>query len=148
MKIFVSKIDSASVQLIGCAKLPSFLVDFRSSTFSGIGRLVPAFDYPEDCVGREFEVEIGQGSITEFCITDPATTTSIAALAVAGSFSVHGIVSFVETAAVPIENQFFHIAVDDAIFMLSLDDTGGLRPGVGSFVAFIVHDVSFWDEAI
>jgi hypothetical protein len=148
MKIFIDKIDRASVLAIGFAKLPSFLVHFSSTSFSGSARLVPGSGRLEDCEGHEFEVEIGQESVSEFCVTKPTKTTSVEALGTAGSFRVHGIVSYVLTTTEPIFNAFSDVTAGDAIFSLSLNDTGGLRLDVGTSVTFIVHGLSFWDEAI
>ena len=148
MEIFIHKIDCASGLAIGFAKLPSFLVNFSSSSFSGVARLVPASDRPEDCEGHVFDVEIGQESISEFCVTKPTKTTSIEALGTAGSYRVHGTVSFHITTSQPIANPSSIITAGDAIFSLSLNDMGGVRLDVGTSVSFIVHDLSFWDEAL
>ena len=148
MKIFIEQIDNTSYMPLGYAKLPSFLVRFRSSAFSGVARLVPGSGLPEDCEGREFEVEIGQDSIAEFCVTKLTKNTGVTALGAAGSFSVQGVVSSVVTATEPIGNQFTYVDAGDAIFTLSLNDTGGIRPDVGACVAFIVKGISFWDEEV
>jgi hypothetical protein len=148
MKIFIDKIDSASILEIGFAKYPSFLIHFRASAFSGGARFVPASDRPEDCEGHEFEVEIAQESISEFCVTKPTKTTSIEALGMAGSYRVHGTVSFYITTIESIANPSIKITAGEAIFILSLNDMGGVRLDVGTSVSFIVHDLSFWDEAL
>ncbi len=148
MKIIIEKIDGESVLPIGFAKLPSFLVNFRSSSFSGIARFVPASGRPENCEGCEFEVEIAQDSITEFCIIEGIVTPSVEIMDATGSFKVCGVISSVMALTDPIGGQFTFVAVNDALFTLTNNDMSNLRPDVGTSVAFIVHDMSFWDEAI
>lgn len=148
MKITIDEIDSKSLQLIGFANLPSFIVHFRASTFDGIARFVPACDAPNECAGRQFTVEIAQESITDFRVLELPRDASIESLAAAGSFRVFGTVSFVLTPLEPVDSRFTFVRAGDATFTLGTHDTCGIQPDVGSWVTFIVDGMSFWDEAI
>jgi hypothetical protein len=147
MNVVIDDIESA-VKLIGFMKMPSYRVNFSSAIFGGIARFVPASGVPEQCMGSEFSVEIAQESVTNFRILNDPVSEGIDSTGEEGCFHVRGIVHAVMDCSEPPGNRITYAAVGDAIFTLTLDDTGGLRPNEGTAVEFIAHDISLWDDAI
>ena len=145
MRIVIEDIDSASMRLIGYTPQPSFVAHFRSAAFSGVARLVPAVDNAEDCVNMELNVEITQGSVTQFSVADNAQMNAVEALDVPGSFRVVGTIE--SQSADPGAQRFAFIMAGEACFCLSEEEMGGQWPEPGSTVSFNAHDVTLWDKA-
>ncbi|NHZ61520.1 hypothetical protein [Massilia genomosp. 1] len=146
MNVTIEEIDSASMRPIGSSPQPSFVVHFRSAAFSGIARLVPALERAEDCLGQEFNVEICQGSVTQFGVLDQPALNAVEAQDTPGSFKVTGIVE--SQSADPGAQRYGFITAGEACFCLSEAEMGGLWPEPESIVSFIAHDVTLWDEAL
>lgn len=148
MHIRIESIDVASVLPIGLTQLPSFRVCFNSSLIKGVARFVPASGIAENCVTREFDVEVSQESITGFEVSHISMSPSMTTTKWDGVFKVCGIVVGLSTNSEPPGSQLTHVQAGDAHFVLDLHDIGEVRPNVGDTVTFFANDVSLWDEAI
>lgn len=147
MNIVIEEIDTASMRPIGHAGQASFVVSFRSAAFSGIARLVPALERPEECLGRDFIVELTQGAVTHFGVLDLAQLNAVEALETPGSFKVSGTVESL-SAGSDAGSGYAFIMAGEACFCLSAEEMGGLWPAPGSPVCFIAHDLTLWDGAL
>jgi len=148
MEIIVRQIDTTSIQLIGAARLPSYLIHFSSPMFSGIARFVPASDVPVGCEGQKFEVEIAQDAVTEFQLPERQMDARIDQLDSAGSFRVHGVVTNVLALTESPVSRWTIVTAGDATFTLTPEDTFEQVLQIGAHVSFVAHCLSFWDEAI
>ena len=147
MNIVIDAIES-TVKLIGFTKMPSYRVHFNSAIFEGIARFVPASGVPDQCKGSQFGVEIGQEYVTNFRILNIPNLEQIDSTGEDGCFHVRGVVHAVMDCSEPPGNCITYVAVGDAIFTLTLDDSGGVKPNEGTVVEFIAHDISLWDDEI
>lgn len=132
---------------IGCMRMPSYLVQFRAQSISGTARFVPSLECPQHCVGQTFDVEVNQESVTDFEVLVCAQMAAITALTTPGDYLVHGTVTSVFHQE-PQGAFLVGIVAGDAHFTLSSCETGLSNLTKGNAVAFIAHDLSFWDEAI
>ncbi|NHZ91459.1 hypothetical protein F2P45_20975 [Massilia sp. CCM 8733] len=148
MIITTEDIDSASMRPVGYAQLPSFVARFRSVPFSGVARLVPAYDNPRDCLDLELGVQITQGSVTDFRVIGLPAIVGADALDIPGSFKVCGILESQSPPSETGEGRYAFIAVGEASFCLSEQEMGGMWPEPESIVSFVAHDVTLWDEAL
>lgn len=148
MKIIIDSIDSASMRLIGYTPQPSFMVYFRGAAFSGVARLVPALDRPEDSVGMAFMVEISQESVSQFAVLDHAASSGVDALDKPGSFMVTGVIHYQSVPGDPQAQRSASVLAGEAQLELTEREMTGLWPDIGSVVRFVAHDVSLWDEAL
>lgn len=135
---------------IGCMRMPSYLVQFRAQSISGTARFVPSLECPQHCVGQTFDVEVNQESVTDFevLVCAPQLEATITALPTPGDYLVHGTVTSVLHIQEPQGSFLVSIVAGDAHFTLSSCETGLSNLTKGNAVAFIAHDLSFWDEAI
>lgn len=147
MNIVIDTIES-TVELIGFTKMPSFSVRFHSAGFEGIARFVPASGTSDQCKGSQFGVEICQEYVTDFRILDSFNLAKVDPTGEDGCFHVCGTIHAVMDCSEPAGSRITYVAVGDAIFTLTLADTGGLKPNEGSVVEFIAHDISLWDDEI
>ena len=150
MRITVESIDQRGERRLGCMQLPSFPVQFSSATFSGKARFVPAGSDWQRSIGQTFEVEINQENITNFEVLEASVLqeTSVTAQTQPGDFRVCGVVIAIVSIAEPDGEQIITVKAGDALFNLTRTELRIAHLSEGSAVAFTVHDMSLWDEAI
>jgi hypothetical protein len=147
MKVSINSIDASSEKPLGYTPMPSFLVHFQGTAFSGVARLVPASGLPTNCVGAEFDTEIAQESISDFQVVE-STDPTVSYLGQPGVFKVLGRVVGVSPVTEPQGGFIVTVVVNDAFFMLTHADLDFKRPEVGAMVEFTTRELALWDEVI
>lgn len=127
--------------------MESYPVQFKSTTFQGLARFVPAGENPETYIKQEIYVEIAHESIVGLRISENKQH-QVMPLAKKFSYQVRGEVDAINYHSEPIGNRTTYIVSGDVVFALSLADIGDLRPNKGEAVEFEVYGLSFWDESI
>lgn len=77
-----------------------------------------------------------------------AFNEGIVALDEAEAFQVFGTVTAVMPPGEPSDSVILSVASGEAIFTLDRFDLGDTKLFVGDKVAFVVHELSLWDEAV
>lgn len=149
MYITIEAINTDAVQALGCMQVPSFRTRFSSSAIEGWARFVPANGDPDACVGKSFYVEIDHERVTDLKRVDYNTfNEGVVALDESEAFQVFGTVTAVMPLGEPSDNVILSVASGEAIFTLDRFDLGDTKLFVGDKVAFVVHELSLWDEAV
>lgn len=147
MKIFIDGIEFEKPKPLGFTNMTSYPAHFRSSTFHGWARFVPADEDLEQYLNKAIEVEIAHERVDELR-TSADRKHLIAPLSEAFSYHVRGEVKTIVNHSEPSGNSTTYVVAGEAAFALSLADLGNLRPHEGDTVEFDVHGLSLWDESI
>lgn len=149
MQISIEAIDADSMQSIGCTRMPSYEVTFRSPTVCGKARFVPASTEVNSCTGQSFEVEVSQERVTGLrSLGNHPLAESVTALPESGAFQIQGVVTSIVSLTEPAGMTVVAVAARGALFSLAGEELGGVKLSLGEKVTFIAHDVSLWDAAI
>lgn len=149
MRITIERIDVNTMKPLGYTQLPSFSATFSSSIVRGAARFVPASGNSRGCSGESFDVEIGQERVSGLKrVEHKSLSESVVALPEPGAFHICGTVASIVAIAEPPGNSVVTVMARGAVFTLSGEDLAETMLSLGERVAFTVHEMSLWDEAI
>jgi len=149
MRIIIENIDPNSMKPLGYTQLPSFSAEFSSPVVKAVARFVPASGNARGCSGESFDVEIDQERVSGLeRVEHDSPSESVVALPEPGAFRIHGTVTSIVPIAEPPGNSVVTVLARGAAFTLSGGELAGKLLSLGERVAFTVHEVSLWDEAI
>lgn len=150
MRVTIENINPHEERRLGCTQLPSFPTEFISSVVTGTAWFVPASGDGHGWIGQALEVEINQEKVSGFEILKSPVLAAppITALPQFATFRVRGLVGLVTPIAQPEGEQMITVQAGEALFTFTKLELGGAKIIEGIPVAFTVHDLSLWDEAI
>ena len=111
---------------------------------------MPASGDGHGWISQSLEVELNQEKVSGVAILESSglLTPSKTALPQFASFRVRGLVGLVTPIAQPEGEQVITVQAGEALFTLTKTELGGAKVIEGVPIAFTVHDLSLWDEAI
>ena len=150
MRVLIESLDRDEVRHIGFTPMPAYRVVFSAGTLRAGAWFVPSAEDASTFVGQTCDVEVNHERVSALMHLSPSKPCQhmFVPMAEFGCFQVRGKV----ISATPKNDlggePFAFVRAADAHIGLGSDDLAGVDLTEGDCVAFCVHDVSLWDEAL
>jgi len=150
MRVVIESLNRDEVRHIGFTPMPAYRVVFSSGTLRAGAWFVPAAEDVSTLVGQTGDVELNQERVSALTRVSPSEPCGhvFSPMPEFGCFQVRGQVVSATPRSELGGEPFAFVRAADAYIALVSNELAGLGLTEGDCVAFCMHDVSLWDEAL